>query len=112
MNRRYCLTLNLKDDPKLIAEYRRYHEKIWPEITQSIKTAGIEDMEIYLLGTRMSMVMEVNEQFSFEATAKADLENPKVREWEELMWKFQEPLAEAKAGEKWLRMEKIFKLEK
>jgi L-rhamnose mutarotase len=112
MNRRYCLTLDLRDDPRLIAEYKRHHEKIWPEITQSIKAAGIEDMEIYLLGTRMFMVMEVNEEFSFEAKAQADRENPKVREWEELMWKFQQPLADTKPGEKWLLMEKIFKLEK
>jgi L-rhamnose mutarotase len=110
--RRYCLTLDLKDDPQLIAEYKHCHEKIWSEITLSIKDAGIEDMEIYLLGTRMFMVMEVNEHFSFDIKAKADRENPKVREWEELMWKFQEPLPEAKPGEKWLLMEKIFKLEK
>jgi L-rhamnose mutarotase len=112
MNRRYCLTLDLKDDGKLIAEYKRYHEKIWPEITKSIKDSGIEDMEIYLLGTRMFMVMEVSEKFSFEAKAKADRENPKVREWEELMWRFQKPLVNAKPGEKWLLMERIFKLEK
>jgi L-rhamnose mutarotase len=112
MNRRYGLTLDLKDAPELIAEYKRYHEKIWTEITKSIKDSGIEDMEIYVLGTRMFMVMEVNDKFSFEAKAKADRENPKVREWEELMWKFQEPLANAKPGEKWLLMEKIFKLEK
>ncbi|HMD09273.1 MAG TPA: L-rhamnose mutarotase [Candidatus Acidoferrum sp.] len=112
MNRRYGLTLDLKDAPELIAEYKRYHEKIWPEITKSIKDSGIEDMEIYLLGTRLFMVMEVNEKFSFEAKAKADRENPKVREWEKLMWKFQEPLVNAKPGEKWLLMERIFKLEK
>jgi L-rhamnose mutarotase len=112
MNRRYCLALDLKDHPQLIAEYKQYHAKIWPEITASIKDAGIEDMEIYLLGTRMFMVMEVSEQFSFEAKARADRENPKVREWEELMWKFQKPLAEAKPGEKWLLMERIFQLEK
>ena len=112
MNRRYCLTLDLKADPLLMAEYKRYHEKIWPEITRSIKDAGIEDMEIYILGTRMFMVMEVNEQFSFEAKAATDRENLKVRAWEELMWKFQEPLRDAKPGEKWLLMEKIFTLEK
>lgn len=112
MSKRYCLTLDLKNDPQLIAEYKRYHEKIWPEITRSIKDAGIEDMEIYLLGTRMFMVMEVNEHFSFEAKAKADRENSKVREWEELMWKFQQPIPEGKPGEKWLLMDRIFKLEK
>ena len=77
MKRRYCLTLDLKDDPTLIAEYKRYHEKIWPEITRSIKDSGIEDMEIYLLGTRMFMIMEVNESFSFEAKSKADQTQPK-----------------------------------
>ena len=74
MNRRFCLTLDLKNDPALIAEYKRYHQKIWPEITQSIKDSGIEDMEIYLLGTRMFMIMEVNERFSFEAKGQADLQ--------------------------------------
>ena len=111
MTKRYCLTLDLIDNPQLIAEYRRFHEKIWPEITKSICDAGIEDMEIYLLDTRMFMIMEVNDKFSFAAKAKADAANPKVREWEELMWKFQKPLANAKPGEKWMLMECIFKLE-
>lgn len=112
MNRRFCLTLDLKNDPKLIAEYRRYHEKIWPEITKSIKDSGIEDMEIYLLETRLFMIMEVNDSFSFDAKSEADRLNPKVREWEKLMWRFQQPLPQAKPGEKWLLMDKIFKLEK
>ena len=110
MTKRYCLTLDLKDDTKLIAEYKRYHEKIWPEITKSIRDAGIVDMEIYVLGTRMFMIMEVSEVFSFEAKAKADRENPRVREWEELMWRFQKPLPNAKPGEKWMLMERVFKL--
>jgi L-rhamnose mutarotase len=111
MKQRHCLTLDLKDDPQLIAEYKKYHENIWPEITVSLKEAGIEDAEIYLLGTRMFMLLEVNDSFSFESKAHADNRNPKVREWEELMWKFQRPLPQAKAGEKWLLMERIFKLE-
>ncbi len=111
MNRRYCLTLDLKDDPTLIAEYKRHHEEVWPEIRDSIKNSGIEDMEIYLLGTRMFMIMEVNERFSFEAKAEADRANSKVQEWERLMWTFQQPLPQAKAGEKWLLMDRIFNLE-
>ena len=112
MTRRFCLTLDLKDDPKLIAEYKRHHDKIWPEITRSIKDSGIEDMEIYLLGTRMFMIMEVNETFSFETKAKADELSPIVQQWEKLMWNFQQALPQAKPGEKWLLMERIFKLEK
>lgn len=111
MIRRYCLTLDLKDDPRLIAEYKRYHEKIWPEITKSIKDAGVLDLEIYLLGTRMFMILEVDETFSFEKKAAADRTNPKVQEWENLMWEFQQALPKARPGEKWLLMEKIFKLE-
>ena len=109
--KRYCLTLDLKDDPKLIAEYEQRHEKIWPEITRSLKDAGIEELEIYRLGTRMFMIMEVNESFSAERKAEADAANPKVREWEELMWRFQQPLPEAKPGEKWLPMKRIFNLQ-
>jgi L-rhamnose mutarotase len=109
--RRFCLTLDLKDDLTLIAEYKRHHETIWPEITRSIKDSGIEDMEIYLLGTRMFMIMEVNESFSFEAKAKADQLNPRVQKWETLMSAFQQVLPQAKPGEKWLRMERVFKLE-
>ncbi len=111
MSRRYCLTQDLKDDPQLIAEYKKHHQKIWPEITASFKESGIEDAEIYLMGTRMVMIMEVNDRFSFEAKARADQNNAKVQEWEELMWKFQQPLPEAKLGEQWLLMERIFKLE-
>ena len=108
---RYCLALDLKNDAKLIAEYERYHERIWPEITKSILSAGIESMEIFRLGTRLFMIMEVNDDFSFSAKAKADGLNPKVEQWEKLMWRFQEPLSHAKPGEKWLLMERIFKLE-
>ncbi len=111
INQRFCLTLDLKDDPALIAEYKRYHDKIWPEITLSLRELGVEDMEIYLLGTRLFMIMEVKEGFSFEAKARAERENPKVRDWEKLMWKFQQALPEAKPGEKWVPMERIFKLE-
>jgi L-rhamnose mutarotase len=110
MSRRYCLTLDLKDDPSLIAEYKRQHEHIWPEIASSLRESGIRDAEIYLLGTRLFMILEVEDGFSFEAKTKADLANEKVRQWEALMWKFQKPLPQAKAGEKWLLMERIFKL--
>ena len=111
MNRRYCLTLDLKNDRTLIAEYKRQHYEIWPEITNSIRHAGVEDLEIYLLGCRLFMILEVNDSFSFEKKAESDRNNPIVQEWENLMWKFQQSLPEARPGEKWLLMERIFKLE-
>ena len=69
-------------------------------------------MEIYRLGTRLFMIMETDDNFSFEKKGKADKANPKVVEWEELMWKYQQPLPQAKPGEKWLLMDQIFKLTK
>lgn len=107
---RYCLALDLKDDETLIAEYERYHEKIWPEIAESIRAAGIEALEIYRLGTRLFMILEAGDGFSFAQKAALDAANPSVQAWEELMWRYQQALPMAKPGEKWLLMQKIFDL--
>lgn len=106
--KRYCLALDLKDDPSLIAEYERYHQAVWPEILDSIRQSGIANMEIYRVGNRLFMIMEVNDDFSFEKKSLADASNPKVQEWETLMWKYQQALPFAREGEKWVMMEKIF----
>lgn len=108
--KRYCFALDLKDDPKLIAEYRAYHQKVWPEIIKSITAAGIEKLDIYLVENRMFMIMETNAQFSFEAKDSSDAENPKVQEWETLMWKYQQAIPNSKPDEKWRLMEPVFEL--
>ncbi len=107
---KYCLALDLVDDPKMIEEYKEYHKKIQPEITASIRNAGIYNMELYLLGNRLFMIIETADNFSFERKNEMDLANPKVQEWENLMWKYQKALPMAKPGEKWILMENIFKL--
>ena len=110
VQKRYCLALDLKDDPALIAEYEKYHQHVWPEIIQSIKESGINVLDIYRTGNRMFMIIEADENFSFEKKSSADEANPKVQEWETLMWKFQQALPWAKPGEKWILMKKIFEL--
>jgi L-rhamnose mutarotase len=107
---RYCLALDLKDDPQLIAEYERWHQQVWPEIVASIQSSGIEALEIYRTGNRMFMIMDTNDAFSFDKKAAADAANPKVQEWETLMWRFQQALPWAQPGEKWVLMNKIFDL--
>ncbi|MBM3401412.1 MAG: L-rhamnose mutarotase [Bacteroidetes bacterium] len=107
---RYCLAVDLKDDPKLIREYEIWHQEVWPEIIQSIRASGIEDMSIYRFSNRLFMIMEVSDEFSFENKAAADLINPKVQEWENLMWKFQQAIPGTRPGEKWVLMEKIFQI--
>ena len=110
--KQYSLTCDLKNDPELIVKYRKYHEKIWPEITQSIHDKRVIHMEIYLYKTRMFMIMEVNDDFSFEEALAMDKANPRVQEWENLMWKYQQSPPGAAKGEKWVLMEKIFDLKK
>ena len=112
MMQRYCLALDLVDDPALIAEYEHWHkaENGWPEIKKSIVDAGIIQMEIYRTGNRLFMIMETDESFDGAAKAAIDAANPTVQEWEQLMWKFQQPLPWAKEGEKWVLMNKIFAL--
>ena len=107
---KYCFALDLKDDADLIAEYKKYHAEVWPAIIQSIKDAGIHDLEIYCVGNRLFMIMKTDANFSFEKKTAADAANPVVQEWEELMWKYQQALPIAKPGEKWMLMEKIFQL--
>ena len=96
--KRYCLAVDLIDDPELIAEYENRHKKenAWPVITNSITDSGITNMEIYRTGNRLFMIMETDDSFSFERKAVMDEANPKVQEWEQLMWKFQQPLPWAK----------------
>ncbi len=107
---KFCLTLDLKDDPQLIKEYIQYHKNVWPEILSSITSSGINNMEIYCLGTRLFMIIEADNDFSFEKKSELDQSNQKVQDWETLMWKYQQSLPGSKPGEKWIMMEKIFTL--
>ena len=109
---RYCLTSDLKHEPALIEEYRRWHasEQIWPDIPQGIREAGILDMEIYLLGTRLVMVIEAEAGFDLAQSFSKLSTSPRHQAWEKLMSKFQDTKATTNVADKWLAMERIFKL--
>lgn len=109
--KKHCLALDLKDDDALIAKYEEYHTKVWPEVLDSLTNSGINHMEIYRVGNRLFMIIEVEDNFSFDRKAKLDADNEKVQQWEVLMWNYQQALPFAKAGEKWLPMNKIFEFE-
>lgn len=112
--KKYCLAVDLKDNSDLIKEYEHWHkpENQRPEIMKSIRDAGIVSMEIYRTGNRLFMIMNTDETFSFERKEAMDAANPKVQDWEQFVWKFQQSLPWAKQGEKWVLMEKIFELDK
>jgi L-rhamnose mutarotase len=107
---RYCLTLDLVNDPELIREYENWHTNVWPEVIANIKTAGIEKMEIYRYQNRLMMIMQVSPEYTHDRKQALDLANEQVQEWEALMWKYQQALPGAKPGEKWVMMDKIFEL--
>ena len=109
---KHCLALDLIEDADLIKEYENHHAagNVWPEITDSIRSAGITNMEIYRTGNRLFMLMETDESFDPQRKAVMDAVNSQVQEWEKLMLKFQQPLPWAKEGEKWVEMHRIFQL--
>jgi L-rhamnose mutarotase len=107
---RLCLTLDLKNDEAAISEYKRYHMKIWPEVRDSLIAAGVIDMEIYLMGTRMFMIMDVNDTFSLSAKAATDAVNAKVQEWETIMHGFQAKLPQSGTEQWWVVMDRVFNL--
>ncbi|MDH5397791.1 MAG: L-rhamnose mutarotase [Cyclobacteriaceae bacterium] len=108
--KRYCLALDLKEDPDLINEYKVYHENVWPEIKESITDSGIVDMEIYCVSNRLIMIIETSDDFTFERKVAMDETNPVVIKWEKLMAKYQQTLPNTPEGVKWVLMEKVFKL--
>jgi L-rhamnose mutarotase len=109
---RLFYALDLQDDPLLIAEYDRWHQadRVWPQIVQSLRAAGIEEAEIFRTGNRLVLVLEVSADFDAAAKAAADAANTRVQEWETLMWTYQKALPWAQPGQKWVPMRRIFSL--
>lgn len=110
--KRYCQTLDLRDDPALIAEYRRLHSEqgVWREILDGIRSVGILEMEIYLLGTRLFMIVETAPDFDWTSAMARLAPLPRQAEWEELTGRYQQALPGASSAEKWKLMERIFHL--
>lgn len=107
----FALTLNLKNDQRLIEEYKAHHREVWPEVLNALKKVGILEMKIFLLQNRLFMYMITGDDFKMDENMKVYLEDhPKIKEWEELMDQYQERLPKSKNNEKWLTMEKIFQL--
>lgn len=101
-----CYTLDLKDDPTLIAEYERWHANVWPEVLEHVRNSGISRCSIHRAGNRLFMIVESTSGVATDGGGAAL--PPRVQEWEDLMARFQQPLPFAKPGEKWVRMERIF----
>jgi L-rhamnose mutarotase len=108
--KRFCLTLDLKNDPALIAAYEHYHqaEVIWPEILEGNKEIGILSMDIYRAGNRLFMIMETVADFDLARDFDRLKTLPRQKEWANLMLLYQQGVPFAKPGEHWVLMQLIF----
>lgn len=110
--KRYCQTLSLKNNPELIAEYRRIHSRseAWPEIRAGIRAVGILEMEIYILGSTLFMIVETPLDFNWDEAMDKLSRLPRQQEWEDYVARFQECAPSSTSSEKWKMMERMFYL--
>lgn len=110
--KRYCQTLNLKDNQELVAEYRRRHAQgeVWPETLAAIREVGILEMEIYILDTKLFMIVETPLDFDWDSAMAKMATLPRQEEWEAYMSVFQQAEASASSADKWQLMERMFYL--
>ena len=110
--KRYCQTLDLNDNPELIAEYRRRHGEgeAWSEVLDGIREVGILEMEIYLVDTRLFMIVETPLDFDWDSAMERLSKLPRQQEWEDYMSEFQKASPGSSSNEKWRMMERIFHL--
>lgn len=110
---RYYYALDLRPDSELIRQYRHVHspEGMWPEIPEGIKAAGCLDMEIYLTGNRMVMIVDIPKGADIDEVFSKMGRMDRQDEWAEFVWQFQQALPHAKEGEKWMLMEKVYDLD-
>ena len=108
---RHVLTVDLRDDPAAIATYRDYHQRVWPEVLESLRRAGVRSMDIRLHGRRLVMILELHDGLDVaQVFAAHAASHPRVQEWERLMQSLQEPAAGAPPGEWWAVMDPVFHL--
>ncbi|MDE6543298.1 MAG: L-rhamnose mutarotase [Muribaculaceae bacterium] len=108
---RFIQTLDLVDDPALINEYVNIHARVWPEILHGIHQVGITRMDIYILGNRLVMLLELPDRIDFDKAMSRLATLPRQAEWEEYVGKFQNCLQKSTSAGKWQRMTKIFSID-
>jgi L-rhamnose mutarotase len=111
--KRYCKILTLKDDPELLSQYKEVHaiNKAWPEITQGMKEVGIIDMEIYIHGNILFMIMDTVADFDHNKNMLELASKPRQKEWESFVSRFQNTSIDSSAGSKWILMERIYEMD-
>ena len=110
--KRYVQFLEINNNPELIAQYRYWHSEAhhWQEIRDGIRAVGILEMEIYMLGNHLVMIVDAPADFDWQASMDRLATLPRQAEWEAFVARFQGCSAEARSDEKWQPAERIFRL--
>ena len=106
--KRYCQTLELRDDPVMIEKYVEAHAHVWPEVIAGQREVGILDMQIFRHGRLLFMIMDTCDDFDFERDMARLAVLPRQAEWEAYVSQFQGCSATASSADKWQLMERIF----
>ena len=108
---RHVLAVDLKDDPAVIKAYKEHHRRVWPEVLRSLRGAGLADLQIYMLGRRLVMLVDLQDGLDVRrAFAGHAASHPRVAEWEALMKSMQQPVPGSGPGEWWAAMQPVFYL--
>ena len=110
--KRFCQTLELRDDPESIERYVAAHAHVWPEVQAGIRAVGILDMQIFRRGNRLFMIMDTVDDFDFVKDNARLATLPRQAEWEAFVARFQGCDPAAPSTAKWQLMDKVFELEK
>lgn len=110
--KRYVQYLEISDEPELVAQYRKWHsEKYnWKEVREGIRAVGILEMELYILGSKLVMIVDAPADFQWDEAMNKLATLPRQSEWEAFVAKFQGCSPEARSDEKWQPMERMFRL--
>jgi len=104
----YAMTINLKDSPCMIDQYKQYHLSVWPEVISALNSIGVLNMKIFLRNFSLFMYMETEDHFEPDRDLKLYTQYPRAKEWDDLMRNFQKPVSGIKEGEWWASMEEVF----
>ena len=108
---RHVLTVDLVDDPAVIDAYKTHHRRVWPEVVSSLRAAGLADLQIYMLGRRLVMLIDLQDGLDVRRVfATHAASHPRVAEWEALMKSMQQPPPDSAPGEWWAAMQPVFHL--
>ena len=85
---RNAFKMKLKPGPDVVAEYKRRHDEIWPELSAALAAAGVSDYSIFL--DEETLTLYAVQKLSENNTADGLKDLPIVRKW----WDYMAPLME------------------